>query len=199
VLNPRLAQHQTIKNWNRLREICGQECRSVRRAKSTDARDPILCERNKLLRKHPQWALNLLLHLPAKSRSRQVGQSDWNYWGQNGEGCPLKKSFPTVSQAQKRHARTSDKSLILLARSERFELPTLGFEVRCSIQLSYERVRGVDYQTWTDRASSLLQGRPRRGGGGGALSWPPQIPRVRQCPLPSGREGISAPRGCWSA
>jgi hypothetical protein len=28
-----------------------------------------------------------------------------------------------------------------LARSERFELPTLGFEVRCSIQLSYERVR----------------------------------------------------------
>jgi hypothetical protein len=29
---------------------------------------------------------------------------------------------------------------LLLARSERFELPTLGFEVRCSIQLSYERV-----------------------------------------------------------
>ena len=27
-----------------------------------------------------------------------------------------------------------------LARSEKFELPTLGFEVRCSIQLSYERV-----------------------------------------------------------
>jgi hypothetical protein len=27
-----------------------------------------------------------------------------------------------------------------VARSERFELPTLGFEVRCSIQLSYERV-----------------------------------------------------------
>ena len=28
---------------------------------------------------------------------------------------------------------------VALARSERFELPTLGFEVRCSIQLSYER------------------------------------------------------------
>jgi hypothetical protein len=28
----------------------------------------------------------------------------------------------------------------MLARSERFELPTLGFEVRCSIQLSYERI-----------------------------------------------------------
>jgi hypothetical protein len=27
-----------------------------------------------------------------------------------------------------------------VARSERFELPTLGFEVRCSIQLSYERI-----------------------------------------------------------
>jgi hypothetical protein len=26
-----------------------------------------------------------------------------------------------------------------MARSERFELPTYGFVVRCSIQLSYER------------------------------------------------------------
>ena len=32
------------------------------------------------------------------------------------------------------------KPLILLARSERFELPTLGIEIRCSIQLSYERI-----------------------------------------------------------
>ena len=45
-----------------------------------------------------------------------------------------------------------------VARSERFELPTLGFEVRCSIQLSYERVRGLDYQTWPDRASALPPG-----------------------------------------
>src|SRR4051794_11518613 len=29
-----------------------------------------------------------------------------------------------------------------VARSERFELPTLGIEIRCSIQLSYERVTG---------------------------------------------------------
>ena len=28
----------------------------------------------------------------------------------------------------------------VVARSERFELPTLGIEIRCSIQLSYERV-----------------------------------------------------------
>jgi hypothetical protein len=41
-----------------------------------------------------------------------------------------------------------------LARSERFELPTLGIEIRCSIQLSYERVRPADYQTWPGRASS---------------------------------------------
>ena len=30
-----------------------------------------------------------------------------------------------------------------MARSERFELPTLGIEIRCSIQLSYERVPGA--------------------------------------------------------
>jgi hypothetical protein len=30
-----------------------------------------------------------------------------------------------------------------MARSERFELPTLGFEVRCSIQLSYERLKRI--------------------------------------------------------
>ena len=29
---------------------------------------------------------------------------------------------------------------VLMARSERFELPTLGIEIRCSIQLSYERI-----------------------------------------------------------
>jgi hypothetical protein len=33
-----------------------------------------------------------------------------------------------------------------MARSERFELPTLGFEVRCSIQLSYERLINYLYE-----------------------------------------------------
>ena len=47
--------------------------------------------------------------------------------------------------------------IAFVARSERFELPTLGIEIRCSIQLSYERVRGVDYQTWPGRASSRIQ------------------------------------------
>ena len=66
-------------------------------------------------------------------------------------------------------------------RSERFELPTLGFEVRCSIQLSYERSNvfnglratdlrsldplenirpkrspaRLDYQSWTGRATAV--------------------------------------------
>src|SRR5215469_12180216 len=34
-----------------------------------------------------------------------------------------------------------------MARSERFELPTLGIEIRCSIQLSYERVAVLGYQS----------------------------------------------------
>jgi hypothetical protein len=68
-----------------------------------------------------------------------IGQSRETFFGEGGVAF---RSFPAVSQAQKPYAITSDKSLILLARSERFELPTLGFEVRCSIQLSYERVPG---------------------------------------------------------
>src|SRR3977135_2809037 len=45
-----------------------------------------------------------------------------------------------------------------LARSARFALPPPGLEVRCSVQLSYERVRGLDYQTWPDRASTQPPG-----------------------------------------
>jgi hypothetical protein len=30
-----------------------------------------------------------------------------------------------------------------MARPERFELPTTWFEAKCSIQLSYGRVRGI--------------------------------------------------------
>jgi hypothetical protein len=40
-----------------------------------------------------------------------------------------------------------------MARSERFELPTLGFEVRCSIQLSYER---MSLFQWDSRAPDFL-------------------------------------------
>ena len=47
--------------------------------------------------------------------------------------------YVEVYAAQIRQAKLA-KWLILLARSERFELPTLGIEIRCSIQLSYERI-----------------------------------------------------------
>ena len=69
----------------------------------------------------------------------------------------------------------------LLARSERFELPTLGFEVRCSIQLSYERTGASklrpalvsehrlentsrpNYQSYMDRATPRLTQAPAAG------------------------------------
>lgn len=37
-----------------------------------------------------------------------------------------------------------------VARSERFELPTLGIEIRCSIQLSYERLMTPDIGPQTE-------------------------------------------------
>jgi hypothetical protein len=55
--------------------------------------------------------------------------------------APTRRSFPDASQQASSGKRNCKKCPVLLARSERFELPTLGFEVRCSIQLSYERVR----------------------------------------------------------
>jgi hypothetical protein len=85
------------------------------------------------------WRFSSYLHQRIDPRHALIGQSRETFFGEGGVAF---RSFPAVSQAQKPYAITSDKSLILLARSERFELPTLGFEVRCSIQLSYERVPG---------------------------------------------------------
>jgi hypothetical protein len=45
-----------------------------------------------------------------------------------------------------------------MARPERFELPTLWFEARCSDPLSYGRVNGVDYSNvpaWAHGAIEL--------------------------------------------
>ena len=55
---------------------------------------------------------------------------------------PEKRRGKTAADCgKKRRGYGIDRNpLLLLARSERFELPTNGFEVRCSIQLSYERV-----------------------------------------------------------
>jgi hypothetical protein len=49
-----------------------------------------------------------------------------------------------------------------MARSERFELPTLGIEIRCSIQLSYERLYRTGYQIWRATASVQRDRAPRK-------------------------------------
>ena len=75
-------------------------------------------------------------------------------------------------------------------RSERFELPTLGFEVRCSIQLSYERVRGR-LPDLAGQGQQPAAGSTRASGGLWrrrlAKNLFPTIrcPQVRQCRLPS--------------
>jgi hypothetical protein len=48
-----------------------------------------------------------------------------------------------------------------VARSERFELPTLGIEIRCSIQLSYERVRPSITRLGVAGPAGLLGADPR--------------------------------------
>ena len=65
----------------------------------------------------------------------------------------------------------SSKCLILLVRPERFELPTYGFVVRRSIQLSYERTNKNKAQG----AAAVAQG---YGGQEalGAVEIPPNLP-----------------------
>jgi hypothetical protein len=53
-----------------------------------------------------------------------------------------------------------------VVRPERFELPTLWFEAKCSIQLSYGRV--VAHKLNTDR---LRDGGLERGGWGGVVGF----------------------------
>src|ERR1700757_4336991 len=52
----------------------------------------------------------------------------------------------------------------MVARSERFELPTLGFEVRCSIQLSYERkyTRRAHNNGFVTKVTGPNEQRPRQ-------------------------------------
>ena len=57
-----------------------------------------------------------------------------------GEG-PYARVSPRFAKRETGTATARHAFLMMLARSERFELPTLGFEVRCSIQLSYERMK----------------------------------------------------------
>src|SRR6187551_2349976 len=92
-----------------------------------------------------------------------------------------------------------------MARSERFELPTLGIEIRCSIQLSYERVRGLDYQTCPGRTSSPPLDPARSLGDTGAAAFPACRGPARQldpAPIPRIRGKLAcrcpflAPTGC---
>src|SRR5436305_3445 len=69
-------------------------------------------------------------------------------WDRNAYSCA--RSSPQAQKGQVLEGPACTE----MARSERFELPTLGIEIRCSIQLSYERLRPADYQTWPGRASS---------------------------------------------
>src|ERR1700722_18556256 len=60
---------------------------------------------------------------------------------------PLARRLRTRDADSAMFGAAAAKSNSEMARSERFELPTLGIEIRCSIQLSYERVYLSDYQT----------------------------------------------------
>ncbi len=63
-----------------------------------------------------------------------------------------------------RHQLDGSASVVYMARSEGFEPPALGIEIRCSIQLSYERVRALGYQSC--RGSSTCRSRRMPGNGG---------------------------------
>src|SRR5437879_763327 len=75
----------------------------------------------------------------------------------DGLRTPAMKEMPVLQGFLALEAAAGEgrrrRAKVAVARSERFELPTLGIEIRCSIQLSYERVRSADYQTWPGRAS----------------------------------------------
>jgi hypothetical protein len=60
--------------------------------------------------------------------------------------------------------------LILLARSEGFEPPALGIEIRCSIQLSYERIN--KFNNLTAALNFLADLLPLRSGAGRQLAEP---------------------------
>jgi hypothetical protein len=51
----------------------------------------------------------------------------------------LKRSLVLVKEAEKR-IRSNREVIDSMVRPERFELPTLWFEAKCSIQLSYGRM-----------------------------------------------------------
>jgi hypothetical protein len=73
----------------------------------------------------------------------QVGKRVTADRGGRRQSSAIKKSpvgqrfFASSANESRRRQTLAD---LGMARSERFELPTLGIEIRCSIQLSYERL-----------------------------------------------------------
>ena len=60
-----------------------------------------------------------------------------------------------------------------MARPERFELPTLWFEARCSIQLSYGRV-ACHFTNFSAKLRKYLQRASRKRELSRAKQWPPR-------------------------
>ena len=89
-----------------------------------------------------------------KSRRRQrstgCSQPDWLVELSVPFASANAPVFPVIDETEPVDPTDGD---VQMARSEGFEPPTLGIEIRCSIQLSYERVQSADYQTWPGRAS----------------------------------------------
>src|ERR1700742_2214645 len=87
-----------------------------------------------------------------------------------------------------------------MARSERFELPTLGIEIRCSIQLSYERINKFNDLTAVLNFSAQLL--PLRSGAGRQLAEPnSHLARIFSRWLCATRfsdlDGTECRFGCW--
>ena len=61
----------------------------------------------------------------------------------------------TDPKNKKRHLPVTGKCLNLLVRLERFERPTYGFVVRCSIQLSYKRI-GIGFIAYNTNYFNLF-------------------------------------------
>jgi hypothetical protein len=82
-------------------------------------------------------------------------------------------------------------SLILLARPERFELPTTWFEARCSIQLSYGRVGGK-FSGFAPRAEAAVPGGASTAGGSA-----PELNRLCQAQMRQLSSTYALAGRCW--
>ena len=80
------------------------------------------------------------MHVSGRSKTQGLSQAPVVVAGSRGEEHARKVVIGGQTRSvPMRSDHIPDLNRSIMARSERFELPTLGFEVRCSIQLSYER------------------------------------------------------------